>query len=676
MKLPRITLSCLGLLLLLGHWHFGEGSESGWDGEQDCQRLMVNEMDTVEAACENFHQHACGNWYANSTQRGFGAHDRRSQWAALHKQRLVQHFGGLSLKAESNHLATFYGSCMSGLQSLRVYTEALERRAYWPLLNTSSAFASANDAAFDWVAANAGLRRFGAQGLWRLLVQPNWQAADQSIFYLLPPGFELLGGNSMSEFLYQRYLKNLLLELGLRVRRASALAERLVKFERGLRDLLPADVEQTLVLREPQSLSQLDQQLPQLQIRRYFDLLLQGLSSGATEKLLVVADLEYLSRLQRLLGRTDSVDPLVLSTWLLLQLPANFELHLHDDEKLNVRQRHCLEQLSQLLPRQLSQLQIRLSLGDDPVAYEALVLRVQRLFARLQLQFERQLNETDVFEADRSTQTLAIQKLRDMRLVLPQIVPEEKPVSRPLSSNYDENLLQLSQSRAMAEFRQVVDCQEQICGDSSPVEGLGLNPLSVNAYYRLKQNAIELPLGLLTGPLLQRCSNTIDQEARHAGGMGSILGHEMVHAFDYDGINYDATGQLANGQWPPRAIIRFGLRAGCYLGARYSNATLTINENIADTEGLRLAFEAYRHHRAYRGVTDPRGLKTFFVAFAQNWCGNAPSSGGDSSNAGAGQHAAHSERVNNVLGNFPEFLEIFQCKAASQMSPSDKCRIW
>ncbi|XP_022217164.2 neprilysin-3 [Drosophila obscura] len=678
MKLPRITWTWLGvLLLLLGHWHCGEcdaeaEAETALDWELgNCQRQMENEMDTTEAACDNFHQYACGNWHANSSQRAFGAHDMRTKWAAGHKQRLVRHFEGLPPTAEPDQLATFYGSCMSDQQSLHVYTEALERRGYWPLVSNASA-------SFDWVATSAGLRRFGAQSLWRLLVQPNWQAADQSIFYLLPPDFALLGSNSMSEFLYQRYLKSLLLELGVRVRRAAALAERLVEFERELRQLLPA--EQTLVLREPQPLSQLVQQLPQLQLRRYFDLLLQGLPSGDTDKLLVVADQEYLGRLQRLLQRTDGADPLVLSTWLLLQLPAHFELHLHDDDKLVVRQRHCLEQLSQLLPRQLAQLHIRLVLGDDPAVYEGLVLRVQRLFRRLQQQFERQLNETDVFEADRSTQTLAIQKLRDMRLLLPKTVAEAQPQSgaQPLSSNYDENLLQLSHNRALAEFRKVIDCQEQACDGSPPVEGLGLglDPLSVNAYYRLRQNAVELPLGLLTTPsVMPWCVNTTDLVARQAGAMGSILGHEMMHALDYDGINYDASGQLANGQWPPRAIIRFGLRAGCYLGARYSNATLTINENMADTEGLRLAFEGYRLQRANRGVTDPRGLKTFFVAFAQNWCGSAASPLG-AAGAGAGQHATHAERVNNVLGNFPEFLEVFQCKAGSRMSSPDKCRIW
>ncbi|BFG02187.1 neprilysin-11 [Drosophila madeirensis] len=678
LKLPRSNCTWTwllgGLLLLLGlHWHsaLGEEEHEGLllemdsDADSDCQKQMKDDMDSSESACENFHEFACGNWYPNSSQRAFGAHDMRSQWAAVHKQRLVRHFSQVSPSAEPDQLATFYGNCMSGQQSVRVYTEALQRRTYWPLLSNDSA-------TFDWVAASAGLRRFGAQGLWRLKVQPNWQAADQSIFYLLPPSFEMLGSSPIAEFLYQRYLKSLLLELGLRVRRASALAAQLVEFEQSLRQLLPLDVEQTLVLREPQPLGQLEQQLPQLQLRRYFDLLLQGLPSGATEKLLVVADQEYLSRLQRLLQRPDSVDPLVLSTWLLLKLPAYIELHQYDEDPLKVRQRHCLERLSILMPRQLSQLLVRLSLGDDPAAYEGQVVRAQRLFSRLQTQFERQLNETDVFEADPSTQTLAIQKLRNMRLILPQI-EAEAPGSQPLSGNYDENLLQLSQSRALAEFRLVVDCQEKSCDGAQPADRNSLNPLSVNAYYRLKQNAVVLPLGLLTAPSLERCTDApMDQTARLSGSMGSILGHEMVHALDYDGINYDASGQLSNGQWPPRAIIRFGLRAACYLGTRYSNATLTINENIADSEGLRLAFEAYRHQRTHRGVTDPRGLKTFFVAFAQNWCGSAPSSRG----AGAGQHAAHAERVNNVLGNFPEFLEIFQCKAGSQMSPPDKCRIW
>ncbi|XP_039496980.1 neprilysin-1 [Drosophila santomea] len=646
---------------------------------QDCQLQLENDMDAEEEPCVNFHQHACGNWYASTSQRTLGAHDMRSKWVANLKLQLIRSLeessptNSTSSTSSTNQLATFYRSCLSSGQSIRTYTDALAQSgANFPLLTN-------NSGSFDWVLANAGLRTYGAQGLWRLLVQDNWQSADQRIFYMLPPKFELLGrDDELNEFLYQRYLKILLLELGLRVRRAALLAEKLVAFEKSLQKLLPNDVEQTLVLRKPESLKDLEQQLPGLQLKRYFETILQGIDWDSTS-LLLVADVEYLQGLQRLLAE-HTLDPTIMSTWLLLQLPAYFELRLHDDDKLSSQREHCLEQLRKLMPGQLGRLQMQLVLGESyQDVYDTAIQQIAVLFRDLKQQFELVLNETEVFHDDLVTRNLARDKLRAMRLLTPRLQdpntntnpnpnPNPNPNSNPnlngaagtplLGGNCDENLLQLSLSQAKLEFRQVF---------GEPVTSAPADPLSVNAYYRLKLNRIELPLGLMATPLIQQqqCSSQADTMAKLSAGLGYILAHEMVHAFDYDGLNYDAIGQLANGQWPARAIIRFSLRAGCYLGERYSNATLTINENIADTEGLRLALDTYR-----RRSGDAAHLRTFFVAFAQNWCGTVAST------TGLSRHAGHAERVNNVLGNMPEFGDTFQCQASSRMNPIGKCRIW
>ncbi|XP_034490503.1 neprilysin-11 [Drosophila innubila] len=656
-------------------------------------------MDVSKSACENFHEHACGNWHAPYRLRALGAHDMRSKLRALNKQLLVRHFEQHDEQQDGGEqqLFSFYGSCMSSRQSLHVYMDAVQQvLPDWPLLN--------NATQFDWPRGNAAVRRFGAQGLWRLLVQSNWQAAEQRIFYLLSPSFELLGTSAESEFLYQRYLKYLLLELGLRVRRAAMLADQLVEFEQQLRRLMPASG-QTLVLHAPQTLQQLAEQLPQLQLLDYFQLLL---GDDYTPQLLLVADTEYLQRLQRVLSAADSM---ILSSWLLLQLPAHFELHLHEDATLSAQREHCLQQLNRLLPQQLAQLQLRLLHGSDAAAAAFLSrtqVELQQLFDSLKLQFERLINATPIFEQDAATQTLALQKLRAMRLLLPQqqqqqqLLPPQQQAQQQgqqqlQSDVYDAKLLRLSQAQATLQFRAALECLQLPCvastGGASSEHSLG--PLDVNVYYRLKLNAIELPLGLLREPLLATnsnsnsncgsnadCSATLQQSqlARLHGGLGYMLAHEMMHGFDYDGINYDATGHVAGGQWPARAIIRYGLRAGCYLGARYSNATLTINENIADSEGLRLAFEAYRQQLQSQQTlqqtlppqSDHSSMRSFFVAFAQNWCGHAAAL----SSGTQQQHASHWERVNNVLGNFPEFADTFDCKAGSLMHPPNKCRIW
>ncbi|XP_017095193.2 neprilysin-2 [Drosophila bipectinata] len=640
------------------------------NGQNECLNLVDKNVDKEAAPCDDFYAHACGNWYGGEYQRNFGVHDARSMWVAKLKEKLIEHFESDSDK--HSPLSTFYRKCFSDLdskQSITAYNEAMVGSgANFSILGHNKS------SDWDWILANAELRKYGAQGLWRLLVQDNWQSADQKIFYLLSPTFHQLGHDELTEFLYERYLKVLLIEMGVRVRRAQEWARNLVDFEKSLQSLLAVDREKTLVLREPQTLVQLEEQLPELQLRKYFEVLLKDIDWDPNT-LLVVVDMDYLQSLQRFLR---SADRELLSTWLLLKLPMHFEFKLHTDEKIVSQKDYWVEQLRHLLPGPLGRLQMELLLGENyQEIYDNSIQQVAFLFRDLKQQFELLLNETEVFDYDLVTRTMAREKIRAMRLLTPRLQDPGHSMSTgtatPLGGSCDWNLMQLSRNRAHQEFRQVLG--------EPPVSHAG-DPLVANAYYRLSLNRIELPLGLLATPLLQEptCRTEAERKVRLSAGLGYILAHEMVHAFDYDGINYDASGQLANGQWPPRAIIRFGLRAACYMGARYSNAAVTMNENIADTEGLRLAFETYRPrpetNSSSPATPDPELLKTFFLVYAQTWCGKSVDLDAEDSSAQNSLHSKHQERVNNVLANLPEFAETFQCKAGSPMNPAAKCRIW
>ncbi|XP_016985483.1 neprilysin-3 [Drosophila rhopaloa] len=645
MELPSITWF---LVLLVLHPELAKSEE--------CQQQLEIDMDLEEMACKNFHQYACGNWYASSVQRKLGAHDMRSKWLANMKMQLIRHLGSDSSpvvdSSSSAQLTTFYQSCMSSDQSLRSYTDALIRSSgtNFPLLQNNS------NSSFDWIPVNAALRTYGAPSFWRLLVLDNWQLADQKIFYILSPTFDLLGhGDEFTEFFYERNLKMLLMELGLRVRRAAQLAANLVEFEKSLRNLTPENMENLSVLREPQKLRDLELELPELQLRRYFDTILQGLDWDPST-LLLVADIGYLRGLQGLLAK--QTDPLILSTWLLLQLPLRFEYKMHEDEKLSTQQVRCLDQLRKLMPGALGRLEIELMLGENyQDVYDTSIQQTALLFRDLKQQFELSLNRTEVFNEDLVTRNLAVEKLRAMRLLTPRLqdpTGHAATGATPLGSNLDENLIQLSLNQARLEFRQAVFGAEAVTSMPS-------DPFSVNAYYRLKLNRIELPLGLMATPLAR------EHHCPKEAGLGFILAHEMMHALDYDGINYDATGQLANGQWPARAIIRFGVRANCYIDL-YGNATVAINENVADSEGLRLALDTFRRRNGTQNLRD------FFVTYAQNWCGTS-----NANLSGIPQmvtHSGHVDRVNKVVANLPEFGEAFHCTTTSLMNPINKCRIW
>ena len=70
---------------------------------------------------------------------------------------------------------------------------------------------------------------------------------------------------------------------------------------------------------------------------------------------------------------------------------------------------------------------------------------------------------------------------------------------------------------------------------------------TVNAYYEPQQNNINFPAGILQPPFYD---NSMD-DAVNYGAIGAVIGHELTHAFDDEGRQYDAEGQPAVDWWTP-----------------------------------------------------------------------------------------------------------------------------
>ena len=63
-----------------------------------------------------------------------------------------------------------------------------------------------------------------------------------------------------------------------------------------------------------------------------------------------------------------------------------------------------------------------------------------------------------------------------------------------------------------------------------------MTPPTVNAYYDPQQNNINFPAGILQPPFY---SNHADVSV-NAGGIGSVIGHELTHGFDDEGRQFDS----------------------------------------------------------------------------------------------------------------------------------------
>jgi endothelin-converting enzyme/putative endopeptidase len=159
-------------------------------------------------------------------------------------------------------------------------------------------------------------------------------------------------------------------------------------------------------------------------------------------------------------------------------------------------------------------------------------------------------------------------------------------------------------------------------------------PQTVDATYSVLLNAIEMPAAILQPPFFEAKADP----AAAFGSIGAIIGHEMSHGFDDQGILFDGKGAMRD-WWSPAALQCFR-RRGQALVEQYGefspvkgahiDGRRTIGENIADITGLSIAHDAYRLYLRDHAEAAGRRLdgfdddQRFFLAFAQIWSYRAP----------------------------------------------------
>jgi putative endopeptidase len=210
----------------------------------------------------------------------------------------------------------------------------------------------------------------------------------------------------------------------------------------------------------------------------------------------------------------------------------------------------------------------------------------------------------------------------------------------------------------------------------------GMTPPTVNAYYDGQKNDINFPAGILQPPLFSALSDA----APNYGDTGATMGHELTHAFDDEGSQFDAIGNLRN-WWTDTDRKEFEKRAQCVVDQFSSytiiddikiNGKLTNGEDLADLGGTLLAYLAWKQDTASQKLEPIEGLtpeQRFFVAYGQSWCTNEREEN-KRLRATVDPHSPEKYRTNGVVANMPEFREAFHCKPGQPMVRENSCRVW
>jgi putative endopeptidase len=229
-----------------------------------------------------------------------------------------------------------------------------------------------------------------------------------------------------------------------------------------------------------------------------------------------------------------------------------------------------------------------------------------------------------------------------------------------------ENIINIYSSKSEKEFSKL----------NKPVNKSEWNmgACTVNAYYNALNNEIVFPAGILQPPFYDKNAS----KEKNLGGIGVIIGHELTHAFDNTGAQFDESGKLKN-WWSSSDYKEFTNRSKKVIDY-YSNLKtsdgksidgfLTAGENISDLGGIACVLDIVKK------MENPN-LKELFENYATIWreistkelreylLSNDP-------------HAPKKIRVNAVLSQFEEFYKTYDIKKEDKMyvNPEDRVGIW
>ncbi|KRM69882.1 Neutral endopeptidase [Apilactobacillus ozensis DSM 23829 = JCM 17196] len=201
----------------------------------------------------------------------------------------------------------------------------------------------------------------------------------------------------------------------------------------------------------------------------------------------------------------------------------------------------------------------------------------------------------------------------------------------------------------------------------------GMSANMVNAYYSPTENQIVFPAAILQAPFYSLKQSS----SENFGGIGAVMAHEISHAFDNNGSNFDEHGNLAN-WWTKEDHEYFGKLAenmikefdGIEFAGQKVNGKLTVSENIADAGGLSCAEEAAKGE-------DDCNLREFFINWARIWR-NKSTEQIKQLLLSIDVHAPSELRATVQVKNLDDFYTTFNVTEKDKMylKPADRVQIW
>ncbi|XP_074646601.1 endothelin-converting enzyme homolog [Tubulanus polymorphus] len=294
---------------------------------------------------------------------------------------------------------------------------------------------------------------------------------------------------------------------------------------------------------------------------------------------------------------------------------------------------------------------------------------------------------------DDQTKALCVQKAEKMskKVLYPAAVLNGTAINlyyKPLDmrpGKYFENYMSLNRWRVKAEYESAIDPGAKLLNWD---EGI----YQTNAFYSPIFNEFSILAAIVDTPYYEIGV----PKYLNYGSIGTVIGHEMTHGFDTQGMYYNPAGQHQT-WWKLESIIQFENRAACFVyqygnmsmyipyrnRTLHVNGTKTLGENMADSGGVNSAFRAWKTSTSGTKAepvlpgmpTSMSPEKLFFISLAQTYCVKSNFDTLENSFL-TDEHTPDELRVNGFVMNSNDFSSAFKCTAGSPMNPVKKCKLW
>ncbi|ESO96965.1 hypothetical protein LOTGIDRAFT_231740 [Lottia gigantea] len=685
---------------------------------------ILNNMDTTVRPCSNFYKYACGGWEMKTPlPSGHHLWDRFQQLSEENLYVLKNLIENRPMKGKAEEKAkVFYDSCMKSHSDSRdlireQLNTLIQNIGGWSITDPEDT----TNATWVFTVALEKIHKLGAWPLFQVKIQIDETHPTQKHIAKIDVGENKLPSdlfptprtgttplptnttvkptsipvetiiekdrNEIKQGVIEE-TKHLLMFFGLAEREARQKAEELLVLEQSLATISPMNEHShdPSALYNDKILEKMESEYPMVDWIQYMNSL--GLTVTGDSHVVVLHPL-YLTQLSHLVEDylSNTTTTQTLRDYMVLSLirslkpyfdPQIFDFEDKEEESLVIQWERCAFYTNKALGFATGAIYVHGTTQTDNIH------EMEKLISYVKDSFKDYLLRK--FWMDEVTKDKASKKIDD-------IIEKISYPSFILNSTFLESYYRKFITVSDDWFKNVVHWREFELGKMNDLlkqkpdreNSWGIRPpVTVNAFYSPIKNDVifpmamfHLPFYIAGGPL-----------AMNFGAMGSVVGHEIAHAFDVQGRKHDSEGRLSD-WWEPQTAQKFHVTTQCMrdqyskiqVGEYKVNGNLTLDENIADNAGLRAANFAYQNWQEENGEElllpglNLTNYQVFFVSYAQMYCAKWDQLG-LLNHILTEKHSPGIARVNGALTNSRSFAWAFDCPYSSNMNSRVKCEVW